>query len=224
MKAGFRIETGGIRAPAELCEQFRGVPTGNVVDALDKISAMHYSIKPVGKDYTLVGSALTVRVWPGDNLIVNKAIEMSGPGDVLVIDNGEFDGCSVWGDLTSLMAKNAGAAGMVTNGLVRDLAGIEEAGFPVFARGATPNSSFKRGPGEIGVPVSCGGISVKSGDIVIGDRDGVVVIPLELAGETVQRLPAVLENEKAVMEAICRGVTAPGNLALLLERSGYGAE
>ncbi|MDR1521210.1 MAG: RraA family protein [Planctomycetota bacterium] len=221
MKIGFRIERSIARAPAVLLDKFRGIPTGNLADAGDRLCAMHYSIKPISQKFTLVGSALTIRAWPGDNLIVNKAIAMSGPGDVLVIDNGQFEGGSVWGDLTSFMAKNAGAAGMVTNGLVRDIAGIVEADLPVFARGSVPNGGFKRGPGEIGYPVVCGGVTVKSGDIIAADIDGVVVIPLELAEKVLNGVPAILENERKTMEKIRAGMTTPDNLDKILKDSGY---
>ncbi len=224
MKLGLRIAKNLTRAPLDLLEQFRPVPTGNVVDACDRLSAMHYTIKPVVPGFTVVGSALTVRAWPSDNLIVNKAISLSRPGDVLVIDNSQFEAGSVWGDLTSWMAKNAGAAGMVTNGLVRDVAGIAEAGLPVFARGSVPNGGFKRGPGEIGYPIVCGGISVKQGDIIVGDVDGVVVIPLEIADTVLAAIPAVLENEQKTMDKIRASMTAPDNLDQQLRNAGYELE
>jgi regulator of RNase E activity RraA len=126
----------------------------------------------------LCGPALTVRAAPGDNLMVYKAFEIAQPGDVLVVEARGFTTVAQWGDITSMLAKAHGLAGMVTDGSLRDLKGIAEVGFPVFAKPVTtPNGALKDGPGEVNVPVSVGGVPVLPGDVVVADSHGVVIIP-----------------------------------------------
>ena len=137
--------------------------------------------------------ALTVSAGPKDNLASYAGLKVAKPGDVIVIANGGFDGCAAVGDIYVGMARNAGAVGCVTDGMARDVAGIEEVGIPVFARGITPNSPFKNGPGTVGLPISVGGVAVHAGDIVFADEDGVVVVPLA----SVERVLPVLEKVKA---------------------------
>src|SRR6516162_5966694 len=159
------------RPPSEVVERFRGAPTSFIVDAMNGTGALDWRIKP------LVGLALTCDCGPIDNLGFLAALAECRPGDVLVVATGGYVGAAVTGDLLLGVARNRGAAGFVTDGLVRDLDDLETLGLPVFATGVTPNSPQRRGPGSVGLPVVCGGVSIASGDVVVGDRDGVVVVP-----------------------------------------------
>ena len=128
---------------------------------------------------------------------------------------------STWGDLTSLIGKEKRLAGMVTDGLVRDIFGIKEVGLPVFSRGSIPTSPFKDGPGEVNVPITCGGISVRPGDIIFGDVDGVVVIPQENVDQVIRRaLEIAVEEEKKVKD-IKSGHLIPDWVGKILKERGY---
>jgi regulator of RNase E activity RraA len=206
---GFIVHTRVERPPRHLVEPFREFATCNVCDALGRFGAMHYTIKPVVPGWRVAGPAITVRTRPCDNLVIYKALELAQPGDVLVITNHEYETNATWGDLTSMIGKARGLAGMVTDGLVRDIAGLREVGLPVFARGLTPNSPLKDGPGEVNVPVSCGGVIVNPGDIIVGDEDGVVVVPREDAELVIARTRAIVAKEEKTVKEIQSGSLIP---------------
>lgn len=125
----------------------------------------------------MAGTAYTVKVVPGDTLAVLRAIAQAPSGIVLVIDAGGTDRITVWGGTSSLAAQRRGLAGMATNGSIRDVEEIQELGFPVFAAGVSVRGTVKSHPGWTGIPVSVGEVPVHPGDFVIGDPDGVVVVP-----------------------------------------------
>jgi 4-hydroxy-4-methyl-2-oxoglutarate aldolase len=197
-----RLEAATIRAAS-------GVQTGFVVDAIGRAGALDHRIRPVWNGPSFAGSALPVWTTARDNLAPYAAIKFAQPGDVMLISADEFDAASVIGDVIIGMMKNAGIMAVVTDGLVRDVPGIVEVGIPVYARGVTPNSPFKHGPGTIGLPISIGGQRVDAGDLVVGDGDGIVIVPRWRAGELVAELPAIREKE-AQMEALVKsGATSP---------------
>lgn len=175
------------RPSPELVARFQGVPTGWAVDAQGRRGALDAGIRRLVGTGVVVGPAVTVWTAPRDNLAPYAALEVVRPGDVLVIATGDYAGASVLGDLFAGMAKNAGVAAMVTDGLARDISGLRAVGLPIFARGLTPNSPLKQGPGSIGFRIALGGSTVEAGDLVIADEDGVVIVPrgdLERAGKT----------------------------------------
>jgi 4-hydroxy-4-methyl-2-oxoglutarate aldolase len=195
-----------LRRPArELVEPFVNAPTGNVCDAMDRFGAMDYRIKPLDPASRMCGPALTVRTRPGDNLAVYQALEVAEPGDVLVIQTYEHTAGSVIGDLVVNIARRRGLAGIVTDGLVRDASGIRATGLPVFARGLSPSSPFKDGGAEIGGAVSCGGVAVRPGDVIVGDEDGVAVVPQDDLAAVAERLRGVFEKEAKMLAAIEAG-------------------
>jgi 4-hydroxy-4-methyl-2-oxoglutarate aldolase len=190
-------------------QALRGTPTGFLVDALGRSGALDHRIRPVWEGPAFVGAALPVWSTARDNLAPYAALRSAKPGDVMVIATGGFEGASVIGDLVIGMMRNVGIVAAVTDGLVRDVQGIAEVGIPVYARGLSPNSPFKYGPGTIGLPVSLGGLVVEAGDIVLGDRDGVVVVPRARISEALESLVEVRKKE-AEMEAFVKGGgTAP---------------
>jgi len=193
------------RPPAELVERFRGVPTSFIVDAMGGAGALDWRIRPL-VGCSLAGVALTCDCGPVDNLAFMAALAGSRPGDVFVVATGGYTGTAVTGDLLIGVAKNRGAAGFVTDGLVRDLDDLEKVGLPVFAMGATPNSPQRRGPGSVGLPVVCGGVPVATGDVVVGDRDGVVVVPRERIAATLDSLEQVKAMEAATLERVRGGL------------------
>ena len=197
------------RAEEEILKKFENIPTGNICDAQGRFGALDYRIKPITQTTVFTGVALTVSCGPRDNLAAWAAIEEATPGDVIVISSGEYLGCSVLGDVYVGMAQNAGVVAIVTDGAVRDLPGIESVGLPVFARGVCPNSPWKNGPGNIGLPITIGGGIVDAGDIVVGDQDGVVVVPRNKAGAVAENLKAVLAKEKQMDENVKAGKRLP---------------
>jgi RraA family protein len=151
---------------------------------------MSPEIRNIANDVQLIGPALTVKVFPGDNLMVHKALDVAKPGDVVVVDTSGSHRNAVLGDLVATKARHRGIAGFIVDGLVRDLPGLREAGLPVYARGITPFGPLHRGPGELNYSVSCGGIVVNPGDIIVADASGIAVVRREVAEDTVMRLRA----------------------------------
>ncbi|MBJ3774218.1 RraA family protein [Acuticoccus mangrovi] len=201
------------RASDEDVDAFADAPVGNIVDALGRSGAMVHTIKPVTGLDRFCGPALTVDAGPRDNLAPWAAMRLAKAGDVMVIATGGHDAHSVAGDILVTIAKNAGVAAIVTDGMVRDITGIDEAGIPVFSAGVSPNSPQKNGPGAVGLPIIAGGVAVAAGDIVCGDEDGVVVIPGARIAEAKAAL-AVVRRKEAAMEANAKGgATAPDWLA-----------
>lgn len=201
------------RAGEDLLHRFQGITTGNVCDAQDRTGALDHRIKPVSRVSQFCGTALTVDAGPRDNLAPWAALEIAQPGDVLVIFTGSYLDSSVIGDVYAGMAKNAGVAAIVTDGAVRDIAGIDAVGIPVFACGVSPNSPWKNGPGRVGLPIAIGGVAIDAGDVVIGDQDGVVIVARIRAPDVAAELQAVLAKERKMDEGVKAGLSVPGWLA-----------
>jgi 4-hydroxy-4-methyl-2-oxoglutarate aldolase len=197
------------RVDAKTIAVFKDAPTGFVVDAIGRAGALHHEIRPVWPGPRFAGSALPVWTTARDNLAPYAAIKFAKPGDVMLIATGEYEGAAVIGDVIVGMMRNAGILAAVTDGLVRDVQDIIEVGIPVHARGVTPNSPFKHGPGTIGLPIAIGGQAVEAGDLVVGDGDGVVIVPRWRIEEAAAELSAIREKE-AGMDALVRsGATTP---------------
>ncbi|WP_421722972.1 RraA family protein [Bauldia sp.] len=188
------------RPSAAQVAAFSGVPTGNVVDAMKGSGALDVRIKPIGGPASFCGVAVPCSDGPSDNLATCGALDVVQPGDVIVSASGEFTGAAVIGDLLLGMMKNSGCAAFVTDGCVRDIAGIRAVGLPCFAAGVTPNSPVRNGPGTIGLPVIAGGVQVGPGDIVVGDEDGVVIVPFDRIDTVISAL-AVVRAAEADLEA-----------------------
>lgn len=205
-KPGYTIVRDFDRPAPELVEKFKGLVAANISDVQGRQGTLDSRIKPIYQPMpSLVGPALTVKTRPGDNLAPFKAIELAQPGDVIVIA-GAFDlSLSVWGGIMSAMSKKKGIAGVVTDGLVRDVAQTREVDFPIFAIGLTPTGPTKEGTGEVNLPIACGGVVVNPGDIVVGDEDGVVVVRQAEAEEVYERTIARVALEQTWLERIERG-------------------
>ncbi len=187
----------------ELRKAFSKVSTPNISDAMHRKGAMH-GIRPIRSGFHMVGKALTVKTMDGDWAKPVEAIDKAEPGDVLVIDAGSGD-TAVWGELATWSAKIKGLAGVVIDGAVRDLDDLLKIDFPVFCRNVSSNAGEPKGFGEIGVEIKCGGQSVRTGDWIVGDDSGVVVIPQEIAQEIANRALDVKEHEDRIREEIKRG-------------------
>jgi RraA family protein len=219
---GFRVRKEITRPDPSLVEAFQQFDTPDVSDLMNRLYTMEPEIRNMtNEDLRILGPACTVKVFPGDNLMVHKSLDIAEPGDVIVIDAGSSSMNGVLGDLISTKARHRGVKGFVVDGLIRDLPDIRALGdFPVFARGATPIGPLHRGPGEINFPVSVGGIVVHPGDIVMGDLNGVVVIPQEIASELLTRLIAQWQTLGDYVAAVRRGEFSNDWVDRLLESSG----
>ena len=192
--------------PAEIAP-FRDAPTGWVVDAQGRRGALPHWIRPLTRATRAVGTALTVRSRPRDNLAPYVALRFARPGDVLVVQTDAYTEASVLGDILFGMARNAGVVAVVTDGMGRDIEGLNAVGLPLFAQGLTPNSPHKDGPGEIGGRVTLGGVAIETGDLIVTDADGVTVVPRADLARVAAELPAIAAKE-AAMEASVRAGTA----------------
>lgn len=203
-----------VRPAAAQVDALRGTPTGFIVDALGGAGALDFRIKPaIAEQAACCGVALTCDAGPADNLALVAALAWVEPGDVLVAATGSYTGCAVTGDLVLGMARNSGAVGFVTDGCVRDLAGIRRVGLPCYCVGVTPNSPARSGPGTVGFPVTIAGHSVASGDVIDADQDGVAVIPRARLDEVIARLPAIRQAEAELDQAVRDGLRVPAFLA-----------
>jgi 3-hexulose-6-phosphate synthase/6-phospho-3-hexuloisomerase len=190
-------------------EEIRGVlelvSSANLSDALHRSGVLE-GLRPLFPGIRMVGPALTVRTYPGDWAKPVEAIDLAQPGDVLVIDAGGV-GPAIWGELATNSALQRGLNGVVIDGAIRDSGDIAKLGFPAFSRLVMPNAGEPKGFGEIGVPIRVGGVKVESGDWVLGDDDGVVVLPRIMAVEYANRSMDVLEKENRIREEIKEGRT-----------------
>jgi len=203
---GFRVKHDYPRWEEGIIDDFAEFPTPDISDLLNRL----YAVDPVircltGDHHRLCASACTVKVFPGDNLMVHKSLDVCRPGDIVVVDAGSSLMNAVLGDLVCTKAQHRGIAGFIVDGLVRDLPEILALDFPVFARGTTPIGPLHRGPGEINYPICCGGVVINPGDLVVADQAGVVVVPREIAQELLERLQKHKAGNAAYLEAIKRG-------------------
>ncbi len=209
-----QLQTQPIERPdPKLVEQFRGTPTGFLIDAMGGTGALDFRIKPaISEQYAFCGVALTCYAGPADNLALVHALQYVESGDVLMVATDSFTGCAVTGDLVLGMAKNSGAVGFVTDGCVRDLVGLKSVGLPAWSAGITPNSPHRNGPGTIGFPINIAGYPVRSGDLVVADQDGVVIIPAEKILFVLEKLPSIRTAEAAADESVRQGARLPSFL------------
>lgn len=218
---GFRVFTKIPRPSPELVAALGKLETTYLSDAMNRFGGMDLNIRPADPSMRMAGPAVTVRVPPGDNLMVYKAFEIARPGDVIVIEARGYTSVAQWGDLTSMIAKRLRLGGMVTDGSLRDLPGIRAEGFPVFAKPViVPNGSLKDGPGEVNVPVAVAGVPVLPGDIIVGDANGVVVVPWTDAEAVLARARKVAESEVRKIAEFDEGKLIPDWLASTLKQKG----
>lgn len=208
------------RPEQHLITAFRDQPTGWVVDANGRRGALDHRIRPITRAHRFCGVAITVHTRARDNLAPYAAIGFAHPGDVLVVAADDYEEASVAGDILLGMAKNKGLVALVTDGMVRDVDGLNAVGIPVFARGLSPNSPYKDGPGEIGVAISIGNVVVQPGDLIIGDQDGVVVVARAMLESVAAELAEITAKE-AKMDALVRsGAVAPAWMEATLRDKG----
>lgn len=197
----------GIRPNAAQFVAAMRLGAATLYEGQGQVGAMDCGIKPLLPEFRLAGVALTVNCAPGDNLILHYALTQGQPGDVLVIDAKGFLECGHMGDVMSFAARQAGFAGIVIDGSVRDSAGVIEMNYPVFARGLSIKAPTKNQPGKLNVPILCGGVLVRPGDVIVGDRDGLVVIDPSKLQSVIDAAEERERHETELRGAIAKGKT-----------------
>jgi 4-hydroxy-4-methyl-2-oxoglutarate aldolase len=189
-------------------------------DATGGRGTLKHSLRRFSGGARLMGSALPVWTAPGDNLAPYAALKVIQPGDILVVASASYTGCALLGDHIMGLLNNAKAAGMITDGLVRDLEGLRGINLPVYAAGTSPLVPTKHGPGTVGLPITLGSVVIHPGDLVIADDDGIVIVPPAEFAQVSERLIALRERDAALEQRVRAGATEPPDFEQLLERAG----
>lgn len=190
--------------PEELLVGFKGKATSDVSDVMGRFQGGS-GLRPYHQGVSLLGTAVTIQTTPGDNLAIHAALKQIRPGDVLVVDGGGLLDRALVGDILKEIAVQAGAAGFVIYGAIRDVAAYVEDEFPCYALGVCPRGPHKFGPGKINVDIALGETVVRPGDIVLGDRDGVVFIPQAQALEVAEQVRQHEQREQEIIQSIRAG-------------------
>ncbi len=197
---GNRIYTDIQRADRELVEKFRGIPSSNVGDMMHRLYCMQGYMKCYSKHRAMLGTAVTVKVPEGDNAFLHRAMDLCKPGDIIVVDGHGCESRALMGEMMLTLSEKLGIEGFVVDGAVRDVDCLDHLNISLYAKAVTPQGPFKNGPGEINVPVSCGGLVVFPGDILIGDGDGICVVPKEDAHKIVELAREKVDSERRTLK------------------------
>lgn len=220
MTIGFRVLRRERMVSADLIRRFAALPVANVSDSMHRMTAGGTRLRKMHREGGLAGAALTVKSRPGDNLMLHKAIDLAVPGDVIVVDAGGDLTNSLMGELMLAYAVKKGVAGFVLDGAIRDADAFLATNLPVFAAGVTHRGPYKDGPGEINVPIAIDGMVIEPGDLVLGDSDGVLSVPIDAAEDVYARTVAKGEAEARQMAAIEAGTNDRSWVDAALERLG----
>lgn len=205
MGVGLRILRRSRKVSPDVVERFRSLPVANVSDSMARMTAGGPRLRPMHAGGVLAGPALTVKSPPGDNLMLHKALDLAEAGDVVVVDAGGDLTNSLMGELMAAYAERKGLAGVVIYGAIRDSAYMRASNFPVFAAGVTHRGPYKDGPGEINVPIAIEGMVIHPGDLIIGDDDGLLCVPLDDCEQVYAAAKAKHETEQRSMAEIAAG-------------------
>jgi len=202
---GYSILLNRDRPDIEVIKGLSEFSVSLIGDTIGRYGCLYSVIKPLSGAMRLAGPALTVQTYRADNLMLHVALELANPGDILVVDACGFPDTGLWGELMTQMAKKKGIGGIIVDGAVRDSQAIIESGFPVFARAISPMGGFKVSPGSVNMPIACAGVSVNPGDVVVGDADGVVIVPRDSARAVLSAVRKTAEKECEIAKRIQEG-------------------
>ena len=202
---GFQICALTRRVDSQIVEAFRALPVANVSDCMSRMTAGGASLRPYHAKGVLAGPAFTVKTRPGDNLMIHKALHMAKPGDVIVVDAGGDVTNALIGELMVATAVKNGIAGFVMNGAIRDVDAMGAGSFPVYAAGVTHRGPYKDGPGSINVPISLNGMVINPGDLILGDADGLLCVPIDEAQALLEATRRKQDAEKVTIREIEEG-------------------
>lgn len=213
MPTGFRVLPRARTVAPEIVERFRPLPVANVSDSMARLTGGGPRLRPMhdlARAATMAGPALTVKVSPGDNLMVHKAIALAQPGDVIVVDAGGDLTNAIIGEMMLMQMTRRNIAGVVINGAIRDAAALRDQPLPVFAAGVTHRGPYKNGPGEINVPIAIDGMVIAPGDLMLGDEDGLLCVPFDEVAAVLAAAFAKLEAEQRQLANIAAGTHDAG--------------
>jgi 4-hydroxy-4-methyl-2-oxoglutarate aldolase len=199
------VSNNGVAATADLVQRLAEFPTAALSDAQRGLGTLRPVIRSMVAGAKLVGPAHTVKCYPGSIITVHKALLEAKPGEVLVVDGEGDDRGALFGELMTLQAQANGIAGIVIDGPLRDRNAVAESGFPAFASSVNPRVGTNRRVGETQITIQCGGVVVRPGDIVVGDDDGVVIVPIEQLQATVDAAEAIKKKEAGIRRDIADG-------------------
>ncbi len=200
--------------PSDVLDQWRDIPPAIASDCMNREQAMSGAIKPIAQGTTLCGQARTIKCMVGDNSAIHAAVRMARPGEVLVIDAGGYADTALWGGLLTEGAMARGIAGIVIDGAVRDVAEIRELGFPCYSSAIVPAGPHKGHGGTIDGPIACGGCPVSPGDLVLGDDDGIAVVPLQRQGQILEASREKIAQEQSAVERVRAGETLADQMGI----------
>jgi 4-hydroxy-4-methyl-2-oxoglutarate aldolase len=200
---------------------WQGLPTATISDCLQRLQAMHAEIRPLSGE-NLLGHAFTIETGAGDSATLHRALQVVPSDRVLVIDAGGHTARAVWGHVLTVAAMHRQVRGIVVDGVVRDVASIRATGFPLYGRGTCPAGPHKGFEGRWGQPIQCGGVVVANDDLVVGDDDGVVVVPASRIEVTHKAVIAVQERERQMLEDVRDGRATADLLGLNYPPSAEG--
>ncbi|HML17926.1 MAG TPA: hypothetical protein VK419_12925 [Bryobacteraceae bacterium] len=205
-KVGFRVRSEWSRPDAALLDRFGQASSAQVADAMSRMGAMDAGIRPIWACGRVIGAALTVWCHSADNLMLHKALSLARAGDILVMNTQGNLANSGFGELIATSAVKIGVRAAIVDGTVRDADALEALKLPVYARGLSASGCNKDGAGEVGAIIACGGVAVRPGDVIVADRDGVTVVPLDDAAEVAELAAAQVAREQKRLEEIAQGV------------------
>jgi 4-hydroxy-4-methyl-2-oxoglutarate aldolase len=218
-KLGFRVLPSPPRISDELLGRFRGLASSNLADAMGRFNFMDPGIRQ-RSGLPLCGLAVTVNCRPADNLMVHKALQVAEPGDIVVVATSGNTASSVFGELMCHTAVARRIGGIIVDGAIRDIDGITRLGLPAYSRTVSPGGCDKDGPGEINVPISCGNTVVAPGDIIVGDGDGVTVVPSGHAEKVLRLVAELVDREEKRIAEIAAGKVFRADVDELLRKYG----
>jgi len=219
-KAGLFIRENPILIPEELLQKANKLSTSLLADAMEGFRVMDYTIKPIAPGMKVVGTALTVNCPNGANLMFHKALYSASKGYIVIVDAKGNTSNAVFGDLMATAAIKLGVGGIVLDGVVRDISTLRKLNLPIFAKGAIPNAASKDGPGEINGTISCGGTIVNPGDLIIGDDDGIVIVPRNRIDEVIKTAEEKSKKEEQRIQEIEEGKIMPNWVEIKLKDLG----
>jgi 4-hydroxy-4-methyl-2-oxoglutarate aldolase len=191
----------------ELIQQISTFPTATLHEAMGKYGALPAGIRPISPKMRVCGTAVTVHTMPRDNMMLHRAIAQATAGDVIIVHTSDFWEAGYWGEIMAVGAQARGIAGLVIDGCVRDADPLTALGFPVFARGLCIQGTTKFGSGSLNQAITIGQVTIYPGDVIMGDRDGVVVVPADRLAETIEKAQAREAKEAQVMARLRSGET-----------------
>ncbi|SDZ09708.1 RraA family protein [Tindallia californiensis] len=223
-RIGYRVRTKINRLDQNTIEKIKQYDTTLLADGAGSRIALSSDLKPVIQEKSIVGPAITLKLTLGDSLLVSKAIDIAQAGDIIVIDAFGTDMNAVWGDLKSLIAKQKNIEGIIIDGSIRDVSACREIGVQIYCKNIVCSSSTKNSPGEINIPIVCGGMNVHPGDIVVGDENGVVILPADDVDKILENAKKKQEMVEKIRQEIIKGKYISDNISEKMKQLGYEDE